>query len=725
MLLKKNRGLLLCLSTVGALTAAMMSSAGERASTPLKLNVQPSEGATAHKEEMVSRLIVKSHPTAGARLRHSLQMHDASELVRTANVGMSVVRPMSGNAHVIKLDTPVTLTEARSIAARLMQDDSVELVEPDRIRRVTSFTPNDPSYTSQWHYFAPAGANKGGANLPNAWTTTTGVAGVTVAVIDTGYRQHADLGTVLQGYDFIHSTVMSNDGDARDTDAQDPGDWVAADECGAGEPASNSSWHGTHVAGTIAALMSNGLGGTGIAPNIQILPVRVMGKCGGFTSDIVDGMLWAAGFAVVGVPANAHPANVLNMSLGGSGACSNIEQNAITQIVNAGKVVVVAAGNDGATTVSAPANCVGAIAVTAHAIDGDNAHYANIGAQIAISAPGGGCGAQAYAAGCTFGAANGPGIYSLLNSGTHGPVADSYASYQGTSMATPHVTGVIALMLSVNPALTPVQVKTYLQTSARAHPAGTTCTQSPYAGLCGAGLLDAGAALIAVSNLPPTISLTNASQVVSPAASVALSAVANPSSGRSISSYAWTQLSGASVGTINNANTANASFTAPTSGSYTFQLTVTDSAAQSSTATATVRVNSPPVLTAVAPQTGVAATSLSFSVSATDVDGDVLTFHPVSIPSGATLSATGVFNWANPAVGSYVMTYYARDNDVNSTQGSVSITVTGGSGATATPPAAASSGGGGSMDGGWMFALTLFAMLLRIFRAKKLAYETR
>ncbi|MGZ3254190.1 MAG: S8 family peptidase, partial [Burkholderiaceae bacterium] len=496
--MKRIRFFLLGISAASALITTIVSSASEHVIEPSKLTV------AASKEEMVLRLIVKPHPTSGAKLAHSLQLHDASALAKTANHGMTVVRPMSGGAHVLKLDQPVTLTEARTIASRLMQDGEIELVEPDRIRRPTGITPTDPSYAgSQWHYFAPAGANKGGANLPNAWAVTTGSASITVAVIDTGYRQHADLATVWQGYDFITDTAVSNDGDGRDADAQDPGDWVAANECGAGEVASNSSWHGTFVMGTVAALMNNGLGGTGIAPGVKILPVRVLGKCGGYTSDIVDGMYWAAGFAVAGVPANAHPANVLNLSLGGGGACSNIEQTAVTQIVNAGKVIIAASGNDGTVSVSAPANCTGVIAVTAHAIDGDNAYYANIGHETAISAPGGGCGLQAYASGCSFGSANGRGIYSLWNSGTQGPGADTYAIAAGTSMAVPHVAGVVALMLSVNSALTPAQIKTYLQTSARAHPAGTTCTQSPYVGLCGAGLLDAAAALTAVNNLPP------------------------------------------------------------------------------------------------------------------------------------------------------------------------------------------------------------------------------
>lgn len=667
-------------------TATLGTAIATAAPAGLKASAQAMQSASAANEEMVSRLIVKPRALAGAKLAGSLQAFDASGLSRTANMPMTVFRPTSNGAHVIKLDQPVTLSEARVIAERLMRNDSsVEFAEPDRIMYPTAVTPADPDYaTLQWHYFAPAGANLGGANLPDAWAVTQGSATINVAVIDTGYRPHADLGTaVLPGYDFIIDIPTANDGDGRDADAQDPGDWVAANECGAGEPASNSSWHGTLVAGTIAAAMNNGIGGTGVAPNIRILPVRALGKCGGFTSDIADGMRWAAGLAVAGVPANPNPAQVLNMSLGVAGACSLTFQNAVNDVVNAGKVIVAAAGNDGSPSVRSPANCIGVIAVTAHAIDGDNAWYANVGTEVAISAPGGGCGSLTYsAATCTdFSSANGPGVYSLMNTGITTPLADSYSAKRGTSMAASHVTGVVALMLSVKPALTPANIKSYLQSSARAHPAGTYCATTP--GVCGLGLLDAARALNAID--PPTVVLTSPSQVVAPNTVISLAGSATAEPPRVINTYSWTQLTGAAV-IINNANTANATFTAPATGTYSFRLTATDNTSRSGTADATVRVNSAPVPAAIAPQTVVVGSALNFTVSATDVDGDTPIFHSVSLPAGATLSAQGAFSWPSATpVGSYTMTYYASDNDTNSANVTVDITV-------ASP---ASSGGGG------------------------------
>lgn len=648
------------------------------------------QSASAANEEMVSRLIVKPRALAGAKLADSLQAFDASGLSRTANMPMTVFRPMSNGAHVIRLDQPVTLSEARVIAERLMRNDSsVEFAEPDRIMYPTAVTPADPDYaTLQWHYFAPAGANLGGANLPNAWAVTQGSATINVAVIDTGYRPHVDLGTaVLPGYDFITNATTANDGNGRDADAQDPGDWVALNECDPinGSPASNSSWHGTLVAGTIAAAMNNGIGGTGVAPNVRILPVRALGKCGGFTSDIADGMRWAAGLAVAGAPANPNPAQVLNMSLGAAGACSATFQSAVNDVVNAGKVIVAAAGNDGSPSVISPANCTGVIAVTAHAIDGDNAWYANVGTEVAISAPGGGCGTLTHsAATCTdFSSANGLGVYSLMNTGITTPLADSYSAKRGTSMAAPHVAGVVALMLSVKPALTPANIKSYLQSSARAHPAGTYCTTTT--GVCGSGLLDAAGALNAIPAAPPTVVLTSPSQVVAPNAVISLAGSATAEPPRIINTYSWTQLTGAAV-IINNANTANATFTAPATGTYSFRLTATDNTSRSGTADATVRVNSAPVPAAVAPQTVVVGSALNFTASATDVDGDTPIFHSVSLPAGATLSAQGAFSWPSATpLGSYTMTYYASDNDTNSANVTVDITV-------ASP---ASSGGGG------------------------------
>jgi len=699
-------------AAVLAAVSAGANATGDAADAPqLKAGVEQAaafSAASAPAEEMVAGFIVKPHHRAGRKLRSALLARDARELSRAARVDLTVKRAMSNDAHVLRLRRAVPLSEARAIAARLMRDSNVELAEPDRILYPASVTPNDPGYAQQWHYFAPAGANMGGINLPNAWDITMGSGSVTVAVIDTGIRQHADLATVLPGYDFITNSTTANDGGGRDADASDPGDWLSANECGNGNAASNSSWHGTHVAGTIAALMNNGLGVTGVAPNVRILPVRVLGKCGGTTSDIVDAMRWAAGISVPGVLDNPNPARVLNLSLGGSGSCSAAFQSAVNDVVNAGKVVVAAAGNSALSTVSQPANCSGVIAVTAHAIDGDNANYANIGPEVAISAPGGGCGTMTTALTCSaFSGPNGYGVYSLGNLGTTTPGADAYSWKMGTSMATPHVSGVVALMLSLDPSLTPAQVTANLRASARPHPAGSACLLPSNVGKCGAGLLDAQAALNMTS---PVLVISNSSQIVAPGTLVTLTGNAAPSSGQSFVSYQWTPFPGnPSSVSLTGANSANASFTAPATGVYSFALTATESGTGNTvTANATVRINSAPVLTAVSAQQVSVGSPLEFTVGATDADGNALIFNAVDLPPGASLSAAGVFSWPSAIpVGTYSLTYYASDSYANSGLGSVTINVTGSPGG----------GGGGSMDDESLVGLAMLAACLRMRRA--------
>lgn len=396
---------------------------------------------------------------------------------------LKALRTTATGAHVMKIDRKVSVKEAEALAQELMaRDASVEYAEPDRILRKMA-TPTDPMYTQQWHYFEATG----GLRLPAAWDSSTGT-GVRVAVIDTGIRPHADLsGQILAGYDFISDTAIANDGGGRDSDASDPGDWTAAGECAAGEPASGSSWHGTHVAGTIAAATNNGTGVAGVAYGARIVPVRVLGKCGGYTSDIADSIVWSSGGAVTGVPNIAARAQVINMSLGGGGACGTTTQNAINSARSRGTVVIVAAGNENMNASNSnPANCAGVVTVAATNRNGARAPYSNYGAVVDVAAPGGD--ANGY-------------IISTLNAGTSSPAADNYAGYQGTSMATPHVAGVAALMLARNAALTPDEIESKLKSTARAFPG--TCTS------CGTGIVDAAAATASATTTTPTAPTAN------------------------------------------------------------------------------------------------------------------------------------------------------------------------------------------------------------------------
>jgi len=408
---------------------------------------------------------------------------------QAAGNGLVFLREMSGDASVFKLPARVSQTEASALAAKLMSmaaELDVEYAEPDSIMQADVMpretnaplvTPNDSYYNLMWHLKATTSANYG-ANLPGAWDITTGSAGVRVAVIDTGIRaEHPDLaGRIEGGYDFIADVATANDGNGRDSDPSDPGDWSNAGECGSAYFHS-SSWHGTHVAGTIGALSNNGSGITGINWVSKVVPVRVLGKCGGYTSDIADGMRWAAGLSVSGVPANGSPARVLNMSLGGSGSCASTTQNAINDINAANAIIVVAAGNN-MEEVSGhnPANCVGVITVAATNRIGDMALYSNHGSRVDISAPGGDQWYGEY-----------EGVLSTINLGQTSPGASGYTFYQGTSMATPHVAGIVSLMLSANNALNRTQVLSIIRGSATGFPATSSCTNA----VCGAGIINA------------------------------------------------------------------------------------------------------------------------------------------------------------------------------------------------------------------------------------------
>jgi serine protease len=362
--------------------------------------------------------------------------------------------------------------EMKLMMVDLNSMDGVAYVEEDQLMQ-HYFQPNDTDYSRQWHYFDQGTS----INVEPAWDRATGN-GVVVAVVDTGYRPHADLiDNILPGYDMISDAFIGNDGDGRDNDALDPGDATSVNECGSGSPASSSSWHGTHVAGTIAAVTNNNSDVAGVAFDAKILPIRALGKCGGYTSDITDAIIWAAGGDVSGVPTNLNPAQVINLSLGGSGSCSQTYTAAINSARANGATVVIAAGNSNINASDAvPANCAGIIAVAATGPTGAKAGYSNFGSVVDVAAPGGDT---------SFGSTGG--VLSTLNTGTSGPGVDSLAYYQGTSMAAPHIAGIAALLYESDPNATADEIKAAIVNSAG--PFLGSCEQ------CGSGIADASAAI--------------------------------------------------------------------------------------------------------------------------------------------------------------------------------------------------------------------------------------
>lgn len=373
-------------------------------------------------------------------------------------------------AVTVRLSRPIGPVAARAFTAALGQQADVSFAEPAVRATATSMvaTPSDSFFNLQWGL---TGAS--GIRVQQAWQTTSG-AGQVVAVLDTGATSHPDLaGNLVAGYDFISDPAASRDGDGRDASPADQGDWNAADQCGTGSQQRNSSWHGTHVAGVVAATANNAAGIAGVAPHAKVLPVRVLGLCGGLSSDIADAITWASGGSVPGVPANPTPAKVVNLSLGGyATSCPAVYQRAIDGALARGASVVVAAGNEHRdASQSAPGNCAGVITVAASAENGALASYSNYGSTVELMAPGGD-------------SSTGRPIASTGNAGTTTPGSATYVYMQGTSQAAPHVAGTIALMRAANPALTPAATTSILTSTARAAVSGG-----------GAGIVDASAAV--------------------------------------------------------------------------------------------------------------------------------------------------------------------------------------------------------------------------------------
>ncbi len=617
----------------------------------------PQQSLTSHTDQLIVKL---RDQDAGAQTV-TLGPGRAQALSNAAGATLLPLRAMAIGTQVLKLPYRMTVVEAAAIAERLSGDPNVEYAEPDRIMRPL-LVPTDLRYPEQWHYHDPVvDGEPGGANLPTAWDITTGAGGIVIAVIDTGIlATHADLASarLLGGYDFVSNIVIANDGDGRDADPSDPGDWVVANECFPGSGASDSSWHGSHVMGTVGATTDNGVGGAGVNWMSKILPVRVLGKCGGFTSDIVDAMMWAAGNPVAGVPNNANAAHVLNLSLGGLGPCSITAQTAIDTITAAGTVVVIAAGNDGSdASLSSPGNCDGVITVAATNRAGGRAFYTDFGSVVEIAAPGGE----------TIISSNG--VLSTINTGLMtpdaSPAGDTYAFYQGTSMATPHVSGIVSLMLSINSALTPTRVLNELQANARAFPTGTgfDCSTST----CGAGIVDAGAAVQSVSNAIAPTANAGTPQMVDPGALVTLDGSASTANGlATIASYSWSQTFVPPV-TLSDPNIAMPTFPAPdnaaTGTMLTFKLTVTDDGGLTNMDTVVVTIRNVAPTLSIADQFVFIGANLSFTVTATDANGTTPSLSTTGMPAGATFTpATGVFDWPNAGpLGVYTVTFTAMD----------------------------------------------------------------
>ena len=472
----------MCAALALPLGMVALPSPASAASDPVK----PAPVETVARPDVARGVIVRALGAAGVAGARA-----ATDAMGAAmGVDVAATRAVTAGASLFLFDDLVPADEARAMAARLAARPDVLWAEADVRVYPTIYIPNDTYFPEMTDLWNGGGAQDYSIKAPLVWGEQRGSSSVVVAILDTGITSHPDLdANVVPGYDFVSDIAVANDGDARDPDPADPGDWITPAEASYGEfqgcDVANSSWHGTHVAGTVAAVQGNALGVTGVAPEARIQSVRVMGKCGGYTSDIAAGITWASGGSVPGVPPNPTPAKVLNMSLGGTGTCTagSLYGSSISGAIARGATVVVAAGNEDESLANhPPANCAGVIAVTASDSRGQRAAYSNYGdysGQATIAAPGGDFSVDG-------------GILSTVNAGTTSPVPAGatgvYAASQGTSMAAPHVAGAAALIVSSG-ITDPAQVRQALVSAVQPFPTYGNrwdCTVT----LCGAGILD-------------------------------------------------------------------------------------------------------------------------------------------------------------------------------------------------------------------------------------------
>lgn len=581
--------------------------------------------------EPSQRFIIKyKDPLQSTATTESRTNQMMQNLATRSGLPITHVRKMAmSDRHVLKLSKKHTRRQFLAMLKELEKDSNVVYVEEDVLMQ-PNLVPNDTFYNLQWHYFEATG----GINAELAWDTHDGT-GVVVAIIDTGITDHTDLNAnVLPGYDFIDDLAVANDGDGRDADPSDPGDWVDDFECGFNF-AQGSSWHGTHTAGTVAALTNNGQGVSGVAFGARILPVRVLGKCGGFLSDISDAIIWASGGSVTGVPDNTNPAQVINMSLGGGGDCDSTYQDAIDIAVANGTTVVVSAGNSSADAINfRPANCNGVITVAANDREGNLASYSNFGAIIDVTAPGGE----------TDIAQNG--VASTLNDGAEGPGAESYVYYQGTSMSAPHVAGAAALLYQANPAITPSEVEAVLIASARAMPGDCV-------GGCGAGIIDAKAALDSLgppANIAPSAEFNSSVSALE----VTFTDTSSDPDG-SVISWSW------DFGDGNNSSVQNPVYSYAVDGTYSVILTVTDNEGATDAVSQDITINATNNLPSANFSYATDNLQAAFTDASSDSDGSITSWSWDFGDSSTSTTQNPVYSYS--ADGTYNVSLTVTDNN--------------------------------------------------------------
>lgn len=643
------------------------------------------DSAHAAPQEGAPRFVIRyrdgSATAAAASAGVSAMASQVAVMGARAGVNLAPVRVMSEGSLLISAARAMDAQEQRATALRIQASDPRILsVEPDV--RVTAMdvsvsaagviqSYNDPYAPQQWTHRSRV-LEPGGANYDQAHKRSDGQ-GVLVAVVDTGTTKHPDAQGQYEtpGYDFVSDTAYAGDGGGRDADPTDAGDFCSKSN-------SASSWHGTAVASQIGGVANNNYGIVGSAPSARLMHARVLGRCGGWLSDTADALYWLSGRALPGVPALAERPRVVNLSLGGAAACYSYLQQAVDAANAAGIVVIAAAGNDGANQLNAPANCQGVIAVGAHTQSGDLASYSNFATGLTLTGPGGGACKTQTGAACRS--------TPTIAAGTKGASvfeAHMQARYfNGTSAATPHVSGAVALLLAVAPSLTPAQVKTALQSSATRHGSDTFCA---VAGRCGAGMLDADALLSTAAaplmsiDVVSGISRTSTTEpkLAGLARKNSLVSLKVSNAGRNI---AWKQISGpAQAFATTNSIAAVQLRTGGVAGVVELEMASTDSTGKQQRVSISYRVNDPPTFVApsLVPGKEGAAYSTNTPLPERDSDGDLLTYAlSGTVPAGLTMNARGQLSWAKAVAGVYSLMVTASDPYGQTAQGSMTLQIT-------------------------------------------------
>jgi serine protease len=734
------------------------------------VRTHPHGSAATPSDAVIVKFRSASHSVQVAQVRPA-QDRIAALMARTG-LTLRAARSITEAMHVIRVTPAVTGEPIAATLERLRSDPEVEYAHVDQRRYPHATTPNDPLFSEQWYLQPGSVTTPSAVDAVTAWDTTTGSTGIVIADLDTGVRfEHPDLqwagsgGRLLPGYTFISDTFVANDGDAQDADASDPGDWViqadlSKPECSGGT-AGNSSWHGTRVSGLLGALSNNGSGIAGMTWSAWLLPVRVLGKCGGLDSDIVTGMLWAAGIPVSGVPNNPYPARIENMSLGGTGSCPQLYADVIAQLTAKGVLVVASAGNEGGP-VDAPANCAGVAGVAGLRHAGTKVGFSSLGPEIALSAPAGNCVNTAPGSACLY-----P-ITSTTNQGTTTPGAEGYTDQLnhpnlGTSFSAPLVSGIAGLMLAVNGNLTSAQLIARLKEGAQPFPQtsptvppppmchvpmgptnlqASECICTLDGQTCGAGMASASGALNAA--LRP-VAAVRVPASIAPGMSVTLDASGSSAAcNHTIASYQWAS-SDPAAHPVTNPTGPTTTVTAPASGTFSVTLTVTDDAGKKDPATVTVgstaatssapatagtnacltAITVPSLVTvSVSPTSGSlqagSGTTQSFTATVGATLNTQVTWQVNTITGGnptvGAISTAGVYTVPAtvPSPATVTVTAIALADSTRSASATVTVTA---------PARAAASGGGG---GGALDVLSLLALAVAgLARAVLSPYNSR